>query len=177
MNRIFVPSGSGNRGTARASRPQHLGFRRQRGAALIVGLVLLVVLTVLAVSGVNMATMELNMAGNTQARELAFQAAETGIDRALSGPVSPAAPQTYTDVPVGDGSYEFDATIECVGWSRVPDRIFGEFGAARAIHYLASAEGRGPRDAVSRHSQGVYIIGPDPNTNANFNPAVSPGAC
>jgi hypothetical protein len=177
MSRVPVPIAGRERDAASARRPQRLAPSRQRGAALIVGLVLLVVLTVLAVSGVNMATMELNMAGNTQARELAFQAAETGIDRALSGPVSPAVPQTYTGVPIGDGSYEFDATIECVGWSRVPDRIFGEFGAARAIHYLASAEGRGPRDAVSRHSQGIYIIGPDPNTNANFNPAVSPGAC
>lgn len=154
-----------------------LAIRRQTGAALIIGLVLLAVLTVLAVSGVNMATLELNMAGNTQARELAFQAAETGIDRALSGPINPAVAQTYTDVALADGSYEFDASIACVGWSRVPDRIFGEFGAARAIHYLASAEGRGPRNAVSRHSQGVYIIGPDPNINANFNPGVSPGAC
>ena len=149
---------------------------RQQGAALIIGLVLLVVLTVLAVSGVNMATMELNMAGNTQSKELAFQAAETGIDRALSGPVNPAVPQTYSNVPIGDGTYEFDATITCVGVSRVPDRVFGEFGAARAIHYLAKSEGRGPRNAVSRHSQGVYIVGPEP-TNPNFNPEVSPNAC
>jgi len=152
-------------------------LRRQKGAALIIGLVLLVVLTVLAVSGVNMATLELNMAGNTQARELAFQAAETGIDRALSGPVNPSVPQTYSNVAIGDGSYEFDATISCVGWSRVPDGVFGEFGSARAIHYLASSEGRGPRSAVSRHAQGIYILGPDPATNANFNPDVSPGAC
>ena len=151
--------------------------RRQQGAALIIGLVLLVVLTVLAVSGVNMATLELNMAGNVQAKELAFQVAETGIDRAVSGPVNPVVPQTYSNVTVGDGTYEFDASISCVGVSRVSDRIFGEFGSARAIHYLASSEGRGPRNAVSRHSQGIYIIGPDPASNPNFNPDVSPGGC
>lgn len=150
--------------------------QKQRGAALIVGLVLLLVLTVLGVSGVNMAALELNMSGNTQAQELAFQAAETGIDIALSGPVNPQVPQDYFAVPVGDGTYEFDASIACVGTSRVPDRIFGEFGAARAIHFVATAEGRGPRNAVSRHSQGIYIVAPDP-ANPNFNPDVSPGAC
>ena len=36
----------------------------QRGAALVVGLVLLVVVTVLAISGVNTATTELAMARN-----------------------------------------------------------------------------------------------------------------
>ena len=47
---------------------------RQRGAALVVGLVLLVVLTILAVSGVFTSTMELRMVRNTQSQERAFQA-------------------------------------------------------------------------------------------------------
>ena len=50
---------------------------RQKGAALIVGLVLLLVLTVLGVSGINMASLELQMTGNTQAAQVAFQAAES----------------------------------------------------------------------------------------------------
>jgi hypothetical protein len=53
---------------------------RQTGATLIVGLVLLLVLTVLAVSGMNTATMEVTMAGNTQFQQDAFQMAEDGID-------------------------------------------------------------------------------------------------
>src|SRR5690606_2858774 len=43
----------------------HGGSRRQRGAALVVGLILLMVLTVLAISGMNTSTLELQMAGNT----------------------------------------------------------------------------------------------------------------
>ena len=38
--------------------------KRQNGAALVVGLVLLVVITVLAISGMNTATAELAMARN-----------------------------------------------------------------------------------------------------------------
>ena len=56
----------------------------QQGAALVVGLMLLVVITVLAISGMNTATTELAMARNDQAYEDAFQAAETGIATALS---------------------------------------------------------------------------------------------
>ena len=50
--------------------------KRQQGAALIIGLMLLVVITVLAVSGMNTATTELAMARNDQTYENVFQAAE-----------------------------------------------------------------------------------------------------
>jgi type IV pilus assembly protein PilX len=56
---------------------------KQQGAALIVGLVLLVVITVLAISGMNTATTELAMARNDQNYENAFQAAETGLRQFL----------------------------------------------------------------------------------------------
>ncbi|MBT8091697.1 MAG: hypothetical protein KJN77_01590, partial [Gammaproteobacteria bacterium] len=56
----------------------------QRGAALVIGLLLLVVITVLAVSGMNTATTELAMARNDQNYEYAFQAAETGLEYALA---------------------------------------------------------------------------------------------
>lgn len=149
---------------------------RQQGAALIVGLVLLLVLTVLGVSGITMATLELEMAGNNQAAEYAFQAAETGIDRALSGPVDTSTPQTYTTELIGDGSYHFDASIACSATTPVPEGIYSEGGGARAIHFDATATGFGPRNAVSTHTQSVYIVGPDPG-NPNFNPAVSVGSC
>ena len=148
----------------------------QRGAALIVGLVLMLVLTVLGISGMNMATLELTMAGNAQFSQLAFQAAETGIDVALSGPVNTAAPFNYTNVSLGDGSYTYTAQIACAATTPVPEGIYSEGGGARAIHFDASSTGTGPRNAVSVHTQSVYIVGPDPG-NPNFNPTVSPGSC
>ena len=54
---------------------------KQQGAALVVGLMLLVVITVLAISGMNTATTELAMARNDQSYENAFQAAETGLEQ------------------------------------------------------------------------------------------------
>ena len=53
--------------------------KKQSGAALVIGLVLLLVLTLLAVSGMNTATLEVQMAGNSQFAENAFQAASAAI--------------------------------------------------------------------------------------------------
>lgn len=150
--------------------------RRQKGAALIVGLVLLLVLTMLGISGINMATLEIKMTENTQAAEFAFEAAETGIDVALSGPVDTSATISYNDVAIGDGTYKYSASISCAGTTPVPEGIYSEGGGARAIHFDAVSTGTGPDDAVSVHTQSVYIVGPDPG-NPNFNPAVSPGSC
>src|SRR5688500_17007936 len=64
-------------------KPTHFPAK-ERGAALVIGLIMLLVLTVLAVSGMNTATTELIMSGNEQYRQNAFQAAETGIEQAVS---------------------------------------------------------------------------------------------
>ena len=64
----------------RAELPQR---NRQTGATLIVGLILLLVLTVVGISGMNTATMEITMAGNAQFQQDAFQAAEDAIDLAV----------------------------------------------------------------------------------------------
>jgi len=66
---------------ARACRRRHEG-----GAALVVSLLLLSILTLLAISGITAASLDLKMAGNEQYQERAFQAADAGIERAvLSG--------------------------------------------------------------------------------------------
>jgi type IV pilus assembly protein PilX len=61
--------------------------RMQAGAALVVGLLLLLVLTLLAISGMTTATLELQMAGNEQYKERAFQAADAAIEHAMQGGV------------------------------------------------------------------------------------------
>jgi len=131
---------------------------RQTGATLIVGLVLLLVLTVVGVSGMNTATMEITMAGNTQFQQDAFQAAEDAID-----------------IAIGQRDYMTDQenprTIEALGdtdfdrWSQtsylcntpVPRGGFSidEFDA---FHFETQASGRGPRNAPAAHVQGFYVV-------------------
>lgn len=53
---------------------------RQRGVALAVALILLVVLTLLALSGIRLSTMELRMALNDELRVAAFEQAQSMVD-------------------------------------------------------------------------------------------------
>ena len=53
--------------------------KRQTGAALIISLMLLVVMTLLGVSAVTTTTMEEKMAGNIRNKHLSFQAAEAAL--------------------------------------------------------------------------------------------------
>jgi len=59
----------------------------ERGAALVVGLLLLLVLTILAISGMTTASLEMLMAGNEQYQERAFQAADSAVERAITAGV------------------------------------------------------------------------------------------
>lgn len=51
----------------------------QRGSALIISLVMLVVLTLLGISGIQSSTLEIRMAANAEDRNRAFQAAEYAL--------------------------------------------------------------------------------------------------
>jgi type IV pilus assembly protein PilX len=74
------------------------GRQNERGAALVVGLLLLLVLTILAVSGMTTASLEMLMAGNEQYQERAFQAADSGVERAITAGIynTNATIGTYT---------------------------------------------------------------------------------
>ena len=70
--------------------------RGQSGAALVIGLLLLLVLTILAISGMTTASLEMLMAGNEQYQERAFQAADSAVERAITAGIY------NTNVTVGD---------------------------------------------------------------------------
>jgi type IV pilus assembly protein PilX len=56
-----------------------LRYRQQRGAIMVVSLLLLLVMTVLALSASQTTTLQERMAGNARDSDLAFQAAEAGL--------------------------------------------------------------------------------------------------
>jgi hypothetical protein len=60
------------------------GHTVQRGAALVIALILLVILTLLAVTGMRMSVAELTMAGNEQFRHQASAASSAGIEVAIA---------------------------------------------------------------------------------------------
>jgi type IV pilus assembly protein PilX len=147
--------------------------KRQRGAALIVGLLLLVVITILAVSGMNTATTELAMARNDQTYENVFQSAETGLEAALAqGNWNTAANVVVTPTV---GTYDVvSATIQFEDTTLVPDQAFslGAGSGIAAFHFqaISSAEYRfnpgnvTDRDATAVHTQAFYVVGPNSPT-------------
>jgi len=139
------------------SLPEHFPTLRtaQGGATLIVGLVLLLVLTVVGVSGMNTATMELTMAGNAQFQQDAFQLAEDGIDIAIgTREYSTDAPRTvdWLDNP------EYDRRAETTYRMNTP-APGSSVGELEAFHFDTTSVGRGPRNALSQHTQSFYVIG------------------
>ncbi|GLW61558.1 hypothetical protein Hthe01_19070 [Hydrogenophilus thermoluteolus] len=73
--------------------------KKEQGVALIVALVLLLVITLLGVSGVQNVALEEKMAAATFDRNLAFQAAEAAlrVGEAVAEAQSKTAPPSYTD--------------------------------------------------------------------------------
>jgi type IV pilus assembly protein PilX len=140
---------------------------RQAGAALVVGLVLLLVLTVLAISTMRTAALELIMAGNTQLRENAFQLAESGIDNTVQGVASGAIPLEATEgwqadlgttrIDALNGQFETNVRFLSEG------PAYGGFSPSefQFLHFQVDATGRtDQRGARSFQSQGIYRIAP-----------------
>jgi hypothetical protein len=148
-----------------------LDHRRDRGAILVICLLLLAVAIVFGVSGPMAATLELRMAANTQYRERAFQAAEYAIEEAIRSqglrldftydsprvvpaagdlaPVPGSPPDAYSYrlyVDLADGS---------AGW---PVESVGS--GLRAYHFVIEASGYSSRGAADTHVQGMYVVRP-----------------
>ena len=146
---------------------------KQQGAALVVGLILLVVITVLAISGMNTATTSLAMARNDMNYENAFQAAETGLEVALA--------QGFFDTLVGATVTQTISTHDSVSAvvqyedsSIVPDKAFslGSGSGVAAYHFLVTStatslrdpNGTTDRDSSAIHTQAFYVVGPESST-------------
>lgn len=159
----------------------------QEGAALVVGLLLLLVLTILAISGMTTATLELQMAGNEQYQERAFQSAESGVEQAMAAGVFTTDPATIaaqfnnptstdptpkrgTGTQIAncpdqsanaDGQCEYFLRFDqAAGVTPVPGGGYSLGTGLQAYHFVVEAVGVAERGAQSEHTQSFYIIGP-----------------
>lgn len=143
----------------------------QRGAALVVGLVMLLVLTVLAISTMRTAGLELTMAGNTQFAENSFQIAETGIDRTIQeinfkATAKPAAVGTGIACPAFGAPVNVNtATFQGSFQSRIcymgviEDCIGSSIGKVKCFHYQVDSVGASAaRAAITTNRQGFYGV-------------------
>jgi len=147
-------------------------MHHQRGVALVISLVLLVVLTLLAVVGMGSSTLELTMAGNAQYQENAFEAAEAAVEVEMNrNDITPlAVPGSLPDLP-GNTDRDFvdsggvvQATSSGQNWYRRTSPASGwEIGGGTkfsAYHFDSIGSSTAPRGAADQHVQGYYVVGP-----------------
>ena len=138
-----------------------IGPKRQEGAALVVGLILLLILTVFAVSGMSTATLELVLAGNTQFTENAFQASESAIEAEfVMGQATPLIPRP--------GNYAFNNGIVATTDVTYRANTFAEgysFSEYSADHYVITARGTSGKNATNVNQQGFFIVVPGVGTD------------
>jgi type IV pilus assembly protein PilX len=154
----------------------HPTAHRQTGAALIVGLLMLLVLTALAISGVNSSSLNLIMAGNAQYTQNAFQAAESGIERAIAAnefnPDPSLDPETQENQDVSDvASYTATSTPQLCGAPQpaLPGSSLDSFST---YHFEIDSTGVSKRDATVRLVQALAVIAPAESAAAQV-----PGEC
>ena len=122
--------------------------RSEKGAALIVALLLLLVLTVLALSLINTSTFEIGISGNEKTSLEAFYAAEAGIQTALSQlPSMEAIPRTG----IGSDSHYWSGNVSERGNPRPKESLglafqsgsdVSQFGFRRIrIHVTGESQG------------------------------------
>ncbi len=151
--------------------------KRQSGAALVIGLVILLVMTLLGVSSMNSSRTELKIAANIQNKSVAYQVAENAIQRLILNPATPWG-STEKNTPVlstyapEDENYSATTIMtltDCrknpIGYSLEGDGINdGKGSANRAIiHNVksigdATAPGTGAVVASSAISVGIQSL-------------------
>ncbi|WP_024329262.1 PilX N-terminal domain-containing pilus assembly protein [Thioalkalivibrio sp. ALR17-21] len=154
--------------------PLSPGRGRQQGAALIVGLILLIVITLLAVAGMQNTVLQERMAGNMHDRNLAFQEAEAGLRAAARNQVpgspdgsisfSPLDAEEWLDL-LDPGDTEAHAThvelLSLVGEDSCPPGQVcdEEFGATESVSaYRITSVGVGGTDQTRVVLQAVIRV-------------------
>ncbi len=134
---------------------------RERGAALVVGLLLLVIITLLAVTGMTTANTELIMAGNEQQRQHGSRAAEIGIDVAIDevetvGTSAGVCSKSGSIEVFGAPSDHYTTATTYVG----SGGLVPGYGVnnAEGNHFAIRAMGAGARGARTEIHQGVVVI-------------------
>jgi len=89
------------------------GAASQRGSALIIALVFLLIMTLIGVSAMQGTTQQEGMAGNARQRNLAFQAAEAAVRSGeqtleVSGPTAVTLPTSFVPPATDPGAFWMD---------------------------------------------------------------------
>lgn len=136
--------------------------QRQRGAALIIGLILLMILTLLGVTGMTTSTLELVMADNMQRGQYVFQSAESALNSEMNiapGVVELVGGEIRGTVLRDDIVYDYADAADIPVANVLVDTTFQgttAFGeAADRVHF----ESRGIANAPTRGARSIQRLG------------------
>lgn len=151
--------------------------RHQRGAALIVGLIMLLLLTLIGVAGMRDTLLQEKMAGNMRDREIALQAAESAL-RAGEAQLAQLTEPVFTNT---NGLYDHNTPAGLAAMQRkksgvpVTEQVFWQqatsWTAAKSITYPFALDdvNNPPRYVIEKLTaamstdKSTYTGGTDPN--------------
>lgn len=155
---------------------EYPNFKSQRGVALILGLVMLLAITLLAIAGMHSARNELLMSGQSQRMQQVQNAADSGIAlrfaQAAAFDTTWTTPTSFTDVEVGaKREIRVVTTGRYLGTTAAPPgySLNGQF-TAHHFQITSNASSNSTWDsaastidpmqgATANQVQGFYIIG------------------
>jgi hypothetical protein len=116
---------------------QRIGYS-QRGATLVIGMIMLVLVTLFVLAAINMSTVNLRVMGNEQARNEAVAAAQEAVEQVTTtdftkNPPTTAAPATVSVDINGDGTADYTATVSATCLNSVPVKST-ELNQADPVH-------------------------------------------
>jgi type IV pilus assembly protein PilX len=130
----------------------------QRGSALIMGLIMLLVITMLGLTAMQTTTQQERMAGNLRDRNIAFQAAEIALRQGEE-----ALMNRCIEIFDGDGAYDVEANTDAersfveqaatVAWTDVTSYVFDDFSKTCVVpveHAKVDQSAAVPRYFVER---------------------------
>jgi type IV pilus assembly protein PilX len=132
----------------------------QRGATLIITLVMLVLITLVGLSSLRATTMDEKMAGNARDRDKAFQAAEAAVqfclgqlkDGTYAGvPLTPAAAgssQVWDVAANWTNGNSVAVSVDATGLAAQPRCMFESLGAAGSYRVTGQAVGASSQTVV-----------------------------
>jgi Tfp pilus assembly protein PilX len=148
-------------------------IRRQRGATLAIGLILLSLVMLLALAAASAAQVERRLAQNQWFRENAATAASAGIEMAIRAIVSspdPASTPTRLAGQLGDNPSEVELRLAGI------EQSLPQLPASQVVgaHFDILSRGHAARGIVDRQRAGVMwtIDGPAGATRADCIPVV-----
>jgi type IV pilus assembly protein PilX len=152
----------------------NVNTKYQSGAALIVALILLVALSLMAISSMNTASLDLVMAGNEQYRSRAFVAAEAGIESALAGGTFSSASDEGsggtvpgTNITTGGNTFAFTITRPNNG-NYDPAPPGNSAGQYASIYFRIASTGTSERGSTAATTQELFQVVPNLGGEINY---------